>query len=848
MKTNLRVWAVVLAVMLLVTLLPTTALAADTTYEVSSAAELSTACSAINAAGTGNFVISLKADLENVSMTFNQGNPTVTILGNGHTITFRGEQKINAQGNVTVNLGDKDDSTNILVMTNSSASSVTPGAVALTGNAVVNMYDGVTIRNINGTNYLGAGVIIGATTNQSNAATFHMFGGTITECGINSGSVCFGGGVSVVAGGTFIMDGGTISNCYATTSYRTGNKWLIPSAVGGGVFVYGGTFVMNGGTITGCRAAENGGGVATVSTVGAYYKNGGFGYLDSHVEMNGGTISNCTAGNMGGGIAVLGTYVNANAICATAPSGGYVHEPGVFLNGGTISGNSAVDNGGGVFLLWAQPEIPVELKGMTITGNTAAVGAGVSVLDKWTNAKIENCVITGNHASSLGGGVAVSDNSNAGKTTVTNTLIANNLADEAASDVYVYDSPVVLNAANAVSADYTGQPDDVTGRQIAAWFEDTDASRFVDQAPADRVEYTDYATIPEGIEVMLIAAPEPGEPEPATFTLTKDYVTAEGYDGAGDKTSLVEHLTEDANPAFTIEPVASFNRQVGRDVIPTFSEDSYVIDAVNGEDKVEIHLPDFTTAGVGDYWYKVTETTDGIAGVEIDPTNPRYLHVQVMWKDGVPGSELVYNTELHATGPHDDGTYDDNTGDKATGFTNKFAQGELTVTKKLEGNMTDASKRFKVTVVLTAPEGKTVYSPISYVGGYTAEEGDGLASGTIAADWTGSKTLEVWLRGDDSLVMKNIPDGVTYTVQEADYTGDGYTVAYAADADDTAADDGVTGSISDSTDTVTITNTKNTNLDVGVILRNGPFVLLILAAGGSIVLLLRKKRKNVDEL
>ena len=42
-----------------------------------------------------------------------------------------------------------------------------------------------------------------------------MLGGTIENCGIDGGSVCYGGGVAVIYGGSFVMDAGEITNCYA---------------------------------------------------------------------------------------------------------------------------------------------------------------------------------------------------------------------------------------------------------------------------------------------------------------------------------------------------------------------------------------------------------------------------------------------------------------------------------------------------------------------------------------------------------------------------------------------------------------------------------------------------------
>ena len=69
------------------------------------------------------------------------------------------------------------------------------------------MYSGVTLAGREGNNYFGGGVTV-------SGGIFHMYGGTIENCGIRGGSVCYGGGVAVVYGGQFVMDDGTIKNCY----------------------------------------------------------------------------------------------------------------------------------------------------------------------------------------------------------------------------------------------------------------------------------------------------------------------------------------------------------------------------------------------------------------------------------------------------------------------------------------------------------------------------------------------------------------------------------------------------------------------------------------------------------
>ena len=103
------------------------------------------------------------------------------------------------------------------------------------------MFSGVTVSDREGNAYYGGGVTV-------EGGTFHMYGGTIRNCGIKGGSICWGGGVAVMFGGSFIMDGGEIMDCYADSLDGY-------TSFGGGVFVaYGSSFTMNGGAISGNRA------------------------------------------------------------------------------------------------------------------------------------------------------------------------------------------------------------------------------------------------------------------------------------------------------------------------------------------------------------------------------------------------------------------------------------------------------------------------------------------------------------------------------------------------------------------------------------------------------------------
>lgn len=111
-----------------------------------------------------------------------------------------------------------------------------------------------------------------------------------------------GGGISISNNGSFTMNGGTITNCEASTGSKGGGVYLDSTS----------SFTMNDGTITSCKAGNSGGGV---------FAGGSF-------TMNGGTIRNCSA------------------VTHNDSSGVYVDSSGTFtMTGGTISSN--VDNSSG---------------------------------------------------------------------------------------------------------------------------------------------------------------------------------------------------------------------------------------------------------------------------------------------------------------------------------------------------------------------------------------------------------------------------------------------------------------------------------------------------------------------
>ncbi len=483
MKKRNRMMLGILLVVLSLSVTPKAAFAENktvTVIEVGNRTAFDDAINTVNSASTGEYVISLTDHMEIGDTSICSKRP-VTLLGNGHTLTVAQYASIHVEEGAQVELGSEDG--NVLkIRSVSEQSNDVPGLLHIEGTC--EMYSGVSLSGREGNNYFGGGVTV-------YGGTFHMHGGEIRDCSINGGSVCYGGGVAVVYGGQFIMDGGTIRKCYVESTYIDKVYYTGFTAVGGGVFVSSGSsFVMNGGTILNNKATNMGGGIAVMASIDEIYN------LQSSVIINGGTVQGNGARIGAGVFASDFYYCSAYAICAPTPGSGQAENPGLYINKAKILGNMAqiLDNkaqilddkvsetdefGGGVFVAMLNDSADVRISNTTIQGNIAAVGGGVASYGSQTKMDIDGCTITGNEAVNYGGGFAAQENTLVDQTpgrqtTITNTVLCNNIAGTAASDVYLDCMPLNLPPAETMNALYLGKPDDVYNHKIDGWYIDGD--------------------------------------------------------------------------------------------------------------------------------------------------------------------------------------------------------------------------------------------------------------------------------------------------------------------------------------------------------------------------------------
>ena len=495
MKKVSRVVLGILMVVLSLSVTPKAAFAENktaTVIEVENETEFDNAISTVNSASEGEYIISLTDNVE-IGDTSIQSQCPVTLLGNGHTLTVARYASIHVAKGAQVKLGSKDGDV-LEIRSVSETSNDVPGLLYISKEGTCEMYPGVSLSGREGNNYFGGGVTV-------SGGTFHMHGGVIEKCGIRGGSVCYGGGVAVVYGGKFIMDGGEIKDCYADSDASIYfNHPLGFTGIGGGVFVSGGSsFVMNGGMISNNKATSMGGGIAVMASIEEIV-DGGWGNLQSMVEIKkGGTVKNNSAQTGAGVFASASYYCPVYAICAPTPAIGQSANPGLYIDNAQILDNVApissndVENpnkkdhpaygmGGGVFVAGLKSPAGVRIGNHTvIQGNKAAVG----------------------------GGFAAKQNTYDGQLTITNTVLCNNIAERAASDVYLDRAPLKLPSAETMNAFYLGKPDDVYKHKIDGWYIDGKDSRYTAQTNEQRKKYEGYADIGGTGEVYLIAAANP---------------------------------------------------------------------------------------------------------------------------------------------------------------------------------------------------------------------------------------------------------------------------------------------------------------------------------------------------
>lgn len=295
-------------------------------------------------------------------------------------------------------------------------------------------------------------------------------------------------------------------------------------------------------------------------------------------------------------------------------------------------------------------------------------------------------------------------------------------------------------------------------------------------------------------------------------------------------------IGEGSSPAeifnFTIEKVgvtdAAENVNVDNMPIPIVGTVSYTKEdgatRVGKKKPVNVTLPAYKSVGV--YTYTIKETAGPTAGVDYDT-------------DSVTMKVTVVNGETLGTFKVDSVSFTKNKNKLANdeaAFNNTYTANKLEVSKQVTGNLGDKSKYFDFTITLTGKDNKTAYDE----NGYT------VSGGSYAKNPTSIKVGEketFKLKHGDTITIENLPKDVTYTVEEHDYTSDGYTTTVNNNDGRTLGNQ----KVDSATQAAAFTNTKNGKIDTGINLTTLPYILVfagvIVIAGAAFI---TRRRKYED--
>jgi pilin isopeptide linkage protein len=291
----------------------------------------------------------------------------------------------------------------------------------------------------------------------------------------------------------------------------------------------------------------------------------------------------------------------------------------------------------------------------------------------------------------------------------------------------------------------------------------------------------------------------------ATYTDQGTVNITKSYELEGQGVSPEETFTVTQDGAGTV----SDSDATTAPALTNISTVTFAKGAAGSDNKTQdfaVTLPEYSKVGI--YSYNLKETVGNTAGVTYR-TDYIKLVVTVIEQNG-----LVRVAAVHC---------ENEGGKKTSSFAdNKYSAGELDVKKTVEGNLGDKKKEFKFTVTFNAPADKSWTRDITVDGGASDLKWDG-------------NTATFTLSDGDTAKFKNVPAGVTYTVDEDDYSSAKYETKGEVTTPTAMTSKGAT---------VTVTNTKNGTVDTGVLLNNAPYIAIIGGAAVVAIYAVNKRRHS----
>lgn len=346
-----------------------------------------------------------------------------------------------------------------------------------------------------------------------------------------------------------------------------------------------------------------------------------------------------------------------------------------------------------------------------------------------------------------------------------------------------------------------------------------------------------------GLAMTSMVYADDVDPTPATvYTLAqakldKELTVADGIDISAVKT-------------FTFSFTADGDKCVGAttDEVPAISAVTVEVGAVSGgkatgSKKLSDIIPAVTSfphAGVYAYTVKETtaasETTASGVTKTLTVDSAEYT-VRVYVVNGDNGLAFDGVTVEGADGkvdPTNQGFIFKNTYKEVIADDN----GVLTVTKNITGKYADLTKKFSVTVTVTIPE-LAATTDVAAVVGTTALNGTWSEKvGTFTAELTNGEAIK----------FTKLPAGATYKISETQDSAYKSKITGDVKTEDTALVEGNrtdvegAGPVTATGKAVAIENNREDIVPTGVIIRNMPYVMLVLAAVAGLAYLTLKKR------
>lgn len=237
---------------------------------------------------------------------------------------------------------------------------------------------------------------------------------------------------------------------------------------------------------------------------------------------------------------------------------------------------------------------------------------------------------------------------------------------------------------------------------------------------------------------------------------------------------------------------------------------------------------------VGKYAYTISEDDTMIPGITKDNRTLKMI-ITVVNKTS---ENLDYNTGYG----YYVGLFNQD-GSKAGDFTNTYNSYSLEVKKIVQGNFGDLGDTFTFYITLGGADGKDNNYASATV---TVSDAANAANGKT---WTiGGGQQTVTLKHGQTIIVSNLPVGVTYTVTEKKTNDDGTAWVYDTTGEAVAINDVLPSITADKNkNKVEIVNKHEGTPDMGVVLDNAPYIaMLAIVAIGGVALMLNKRRRDEE--